>query len=60
MNKIAYRIRRFLISEDGPTALEYAVMLTLITVGLVSVVSAIGANISGSFSTANSTFGAGS
>ena len=57
MTKIASRIGRFLTSEDGPTAVEYAVMLTLITVGLVSVISAISTNISGTFSTVSSSLG---
>jgi pilus assembly protein Flp/PilA len=57
MTTIASRIGRFLTSEDGPTAVEYAVMLTLITIGLVAVVSAIATNISGTFSTVNSSMG---
>jgi pilus assembly protein Flp/PilA len=57
MIKIVSSIGRFLTSEDGPTAVEYAVMLTLITIGLVTVVSAIATNISGSFSTVSSSLG---
>ena len=33
-------ISRFLVSEDGPTAVEYAVMLGLITVGLIASIAA--------------------
>ena len=57
MTKIASRIGRFLTNEDGPTAVEYAVMLTLITVGLISVIGAIATNISGTFSTVSSSIG---
>ena len=32
MKKLASRLKRFLKSEDGPTAVEYAVMLALIVV----------------------------
>jgi len=34
--------RQFLVSEDGPTAVEYAVMLALIIVVLVAAISNIG------------------
>ena len=37
MNSVFSRVRRFLVSEDGPTAVEYAVMLALIVVVCVTV-----------------------
>ena len=30
MKSLAKKVQRFLVSEDGPTAVEYAVMLALI------------------------------
>ena len=36
------RIRRFLGSEDGPTAVEYAVMLMLIFLAVLSAVQLLG------------------
>ncbi len=57
MTKISRSIKRFLASEDGPTAVEYAVMLALIVVAVVSVVGALGTSISGTFSTVSSTVG---
>jgi pilus assembly protein Flp/PilA len=36
--------RRFLRSEDGPTAVEYAVMLAMITVVCLSTVKKLGNN----------------
>jgi pilus assembly protein Flp/PilA len=36
------RVRRFLMSEDGPTAVEYAVMLGMIIVVCVSAVASFG------------------
>ncbi len=48
-NQFAQCLRRFLISEDGPTAVEYAVMLALIVVVCLTAVSAIGTNASPTF-----------
>ncbi|HWE39084.1 MAG TPA: Flp family type IVb pilin [Isosphaeraceae bacterium] len=54
MTAIATRIRRFLTSEDGPTAVEYAVMLALILVACIAIVTSLGQSISGTFTTVNS------
>ena len=43
------RVRRFLVSEDGPTAVEYAVMLALIVVVCLTAISTIGENASSTF-----------
>ena len=48
-------IRRFLVSEDGPTAVEYAVMLALILVACISIVTNLGVTVSGTFSQVNTT-----
>ena len=37
-------IKKFLVSEDGPTAVEYAVMMALIIVVCITTVTAIGNN----------------
>lgn len=50
-------LRRFILSEDGPTAVEYAVMLALILVGCISIVTNMGTTVSGSFSRVNAAFG---
>ena len=50
MNIVISRVRRFLTSEDGPTAVEYAVMLSLIVVAIVGIVGSLGTSISGTFS----------
>jgi pilus assembly protein Flp/PilA len=57
MTKISSSVKRFLASEDGPTAVEYAVMLALIVVAIVAVVGALGTSISGTFSSVSSTVG---
>ena len=36
------RIGKFLVSEDGPTAVEYAVMLALIIIACVGAVELLG------------------
>lgn len=42
--------KRFLKSEDGPTATEYAVMLALIIVVCIATVSSLGTSVDGIFS----------
>jgi pilus assembly protein Flp/PilA len=52
-------LKRFVAAEDGPTAVEYAVMLALIIVVCVSAVTTVGGNTSQVFSnkTLNNTVG---
>ena len=42
MQAFATKVRHFLTSEDGPTAVEYAVMLALILVACITIVTAAG------------------
>ncbi|MFO0921273.1 MAG: Flp family type IVb pilin [Pirellulales bacterium] len=49
MKNFTKKLKRFLKSEDGPTAVEYAVMLSLIIVICLSAVRAIGTNASATF-----------
>lgn len=51
MMNIVKSVQRFIVSEDGPTAVEYAVMLALIVVVCLSAISAIGTNASATFTT---------
>jgi pilus assembly protein Flp/PilA len=44
----------FLKREDGPTAVEYAVMLALIVVVCIAAITAIGRNSNQTFSTVGS------
>ena len=55
MHALTCSVRRFLVSEDGPTAVEYAVMLALILVACITIVTSLGATVSGTFSSVNST-----
>ena len=43
-------VREFLTSEDGPTAVEYAVMLALIVVVCITAITALGSNANRVFS----------
>ena len=42
MKSFAKKVQRFLASEDGPTAVEYAVMLALIIVVCLAAVGSVG------------------
>ena len=49
MKSLALKVQRFLTSEDGPTAVEYAVMLALIVIGCLTAIRSIGTNASATF-----------
>jgi len=57
MRDVMSKVRRFVVSEDGPTAVEYAVMLGLIVVAIVGVVGSLAKSVSGTFSTVSSSLG---
>jgi pilus assembly protein Flp/PilA len=50
LSKIKTKLVNFLKREDGPTAVEYAVMLALIIVVCIAAISALGSNASNTFS----------
>jgi pilus assembly protein Flp/PilA len=47
--KFANSVKKFLVSEDGPTAVEYAVMMALIIVVCITTITAIGNNANTKF-----------
>lgn len=49
MKLLAKKVHRFLVSEDGPTAVEYAVMLALIVIVCLTAISSIGTNANTTF-----------
>jgi pilus assembly protein Flp/PilA len=51
MNALIHRVKQFLVSEDGPTATEYAVMLALIIVACIAAITALGSALKGTFNT---------
>ncbi len=51
LNRIGASFRKFVKSEDGPTAVEYAVMLALIIVVCLVAITALGTNANATFTT---------
>jgi len=49
MSTLLRHTRQFLVNEDGPTAVEYAVMLALIIVVCLTAIQAIGTNANATF-----------
>ena len=52
MKSLAQKVQRFLVCEDGPTAVEYAVMLALIVIVCLTAIQAIGTKASTKFNAA--------
>ena len=48
---------RFLKAEDGPTAVEYAVMLALIIVVCIGAITTLGKNANNTFTSGGNTIG---
>jgi pilus assembly protein Flp/PilA len=51
LNRISASLVKFMKSEDGPTAVEYAVMLALIIVVCLVAITALGTNANATFTT---------
>ncbi|MCS7161179.1 MAG: Flp family type IVb pilin [Gemmatales bacterium] len=49
MRSVVHAVKRFVVSEDGPTAVEYAVMLALIVVVCIAAITALGQSARGKF-----------
>jgi pilus assembly protein Flp/PilA len=49
MKSFTLRLKQFLISEDGPTTVEYAIMLALIVMVCIAAIQGVGNNASGKF-----------
>jgi pilus assembly protein Flp/PilA len=57
MRKFMEKVSNFLAREDGPTAVEYAVMLALIIVVCITAITALGTNANKTFTTVGTTIG---
>ena len=57
MKTLMLKVRRFLAAEDGPTAVEYAVMLALIIVVCLVAITSLGSNANGTFSNVAASLG---
>ncbi|HEV3005211.1 MAG TPA: Flp family type IVb pilin [Pirellulales bacterium] len=49
MRTIILSVSRFIVSEDGPTAVEYAVMLALIVIVCLGAITTVGTTTSATF-----------
>lgn len=57
MKNFALKVQRFLASEDGPTAVEYAVMLALIVVVCLGAITTLGTNAKQTFTDVSAQIG---
>ncbi|MGQ9576916.1 MAG: Flp family type IVb pilin [Thermoguttaceae bacterium] len=59
MKSLAQKVHRFLVSEDGPTAVEYAVMLALIIVVCLVAIQQLGTQANTTFTNVSDAIGGG-
>ena len=57
MLQLANKVKRFVTSEDGPTAVEYAVMLALIIVVCLVAINSLGTNAQTTFNNVANSIG---
>jgi len=57
MRKFAQLVAEFVKREDGPTAVEYAVMLALIIVVCITAITTLGKNANNTFTTVGNAVG---
>jgi pilus assembly protein Flp/PilA len=60
MRNLLHRIQRFVTSDDGPTAVEYAVMLALIVIVCLTAIRSVGNNAKNTFQNAANSLRTGS
>ena len=58
--QLTHHVVAFLKAEDGPTAVEYAVMLALIIAVCIAAITTLGQNANGTFTTVGSAVNTGS
>jgi pilus assembly protein Flp/PilA len=57
MRRLTESLKRFLASDDGPTAVEYAVMLALIIVVCIGAITTLGGNANQTFTSVGNAIG---
>jgi len=57
MKSLKNAVVNFMKREDGPTAVEYAVMLALIVVVCITAITALGSNANKTFTSVSNTIG---
>lgn len=60
MKSLISKMQRFLVSEDGPTAVEYAVMLALIVIVCITAIQSVGTNAKTTFTNVANSLSSGS
>jgi pilus assembly protein Flp/PilA len=58
MRNFMHKVATFLKKEDGPTAVEYAVMLALIIIVCLAAIQILGKNANKAFGTVGASIGA--
>ena len=56
-DRLTHTLIHFINREDGPTAVEYAVMLALIIVVCIAAITALGSNANSTFTTVGNIIG---
>ncbi len=57
MKRMINQLRRLLLNEDGPTAVEYAVMLALIVLVCLAAIRTLGTNANTQFTRIGNSLG---
>ena len=57
LSRFTHAVTDFLVKEDGPTAVEYAVMLALIIVVCIAAITTLGQNASSTFQSVGTAIG---
>ena len=60
LSRLSQTVTDFLVKEDGPTAVEYAVMLALIIVVCIAAITTLGKNANSTFTTVGNAVGSAS
>jgi pilus assembly protein Flp/PilA len=60
VTKFYQSVANFLVKEDGPTAVEYAVMLALIIVVCIAAITTLGNNAKSTFTSVGTSIGSAS
>jgi pilus assembly protein Flp/PilA len=59
MQAFVSKLQRFLTSQDGPTAVEYAVMLALIVIVCLAAIATVGTNAKTTFTNVGNSLASG-
>ena len=57
MQALSSQVRSFIRSEEGVTAIEYALIIALIAVAIIVVLGSVGSSLKTTFSTVNTKLG---